>query len=134
MKKSMFWGLIFLMMPLAGMGHTVAFDNKKAQWEVYRTQSNPGHKGNVYKVKGRISSFKREDMKGNIKNQHILTTEDRRSIDLEASGVDVSQIKKFVQGKPVEVFFKGIKTKQGFLEATAKFIPDERDYFGNSAR
>ena len=122
MKKSIFLGLVFLMMPLVVMGH-FGGHNKEIQWEVYRTQVELNEKkGDIYKVKGRISSFKLENMKDSIEIRHILTTEDRRSIDLEASGVDVNQIKKFVRGKPVEVFLKGVKGKQDFLWPLQKGI------------
>ena len=126
MKKSIFLGLLFLMMPFVSMGHTIAFHDhdKKPQWEIYRTQSGldvgSDDKGSIYRVRGWISSFSLENMKDGHEIRHILTTEDRRSIDLEASGVDVDQMKKFVKGKPVEVFFKGVKNKQGFLQPSDK--------------
>ena len=126
MKKRIFWSALFLMTVSVGIGHTVIFksDEKKIEWQVYHTQSdiNVGQhdKGDIYRVKGKISSFLVEDMDASVEFQHILTTRDRHSIDLVASGVDATRLKNFVRGKPVEVFFKSIKNRRDFLVPLGK--------------
>ena len=118
MNKKIIFGVLFFVMGLTGVGYAIVFKGEKAktEWQTYYTQAAVNTGGeDVYKVEGRIRSFKLENMDDKIEFQHILTTVDNRSIDLEASGVDVTLLKNFVKGKPVEVFFKGRKNQQNFL-------------------